>query len=269
LLDDAPRKTSKVWTTRGSFGLYPDNPPNCVDSDNDEEEDEDEDEDGTINWSKRSSYALPSVECHSLSSGSSPSHTETGTVRGRPLSLDLPNVSSGDSLNDDTLVDTTNSAEPEDEEDELEERRMSMLFSDTDYQTTLFNLDAFRASAISVKQRRRSQAPTTLSTVADSPSPPPSIPRLDTQDVQYNNTRTRDWSDDSDGASSRRTSLLSEDLGDPRSEYQELEIVNTQPPLGGEFQLVSAFAFRCSPLNPDLLCFPRLSQRLLPSLQTG
>jgi hypothetical protein len=263
LPDDAPRKTSKIWTTREYSSLDPDKPRNWVDSDNDEVEDEDEDEDGTINWSKRNSYALPSIDRHSLSSGSSRSHTETGTVRGRPLSLVIPNASSGDSLNDDTLVDTTNSAEPEDEDDE---RRMSIRFSDAHYQTTSFDLDAFRASVISVKQRRRSHAPIILSTVADSPSPPPSILRLDTE-VQYNSTRTRAWSDDSDGTSSRRTSLLSEDLGGPRSEYQELEIVNTQPPLRSEFQLVCAFAFLRSSLNPDLLGFPRPSRRLLPSLQ--
>ena len=268
--DDAPSETSNIWTTPEYFGQDPDKPQNRVDSDNDEEEDDEEDDDGTVNWSKQNSYALPSVDRHSLSSGSSRSHTETGTVRGWPLSLVMPNVSSGDSLNDDTLVDTTNSAEPEDEDDELEERRMSIRFSDPRYQTTPFDLDAFRASAIFVQQRRRSQAPATLPTVADLPSPPPSALRLDTNGVQYNSTRTRTWSDDSDGKSSRRTSLLSEDLGDSRSECQELEVVNTQPPLlRGEFQLVCAFAFLRLPFSPDLLCFPRLSRRLLLSLQTG
>jgi hypothetical protein len=162
-------------------------------------------------------------------------------VRGQPLSFIIPNVSSGDSLNDVTLVDTTSSTEPEDEEAELEERRMSIRFSDARYPTTPFDLDAFRASTIFVQPH--SQAPTTLPTVAAPPSPPPSPPRLDIKDGQCNSTRTHAWSDDSDGTSSRRTSLLSEDLGDPRPEYQELEIVNTQPPLTGEFQLVCAFAF--------------------------
>ena len=262
---DAPRETSQIWTTPEHFGQDTDKPQNRVDSDNDEEEDEDEDADGTVNWSKQNSYTFPSIDRHSLSSGSSRSHTETGTVRGWALSLGIPNVSSGDSLNDDTLVDTTNSAEPEDEEDELEERRVSIGFSGTRYQTTSFDLDAFRASAIFVQQRRHSRAPTTFPTVVDPPSPLPSALRLDTQDVKYDST----WSDDSDGKSSRRTSLLSEDLGDPRSEYQELEFVNTQPPLRDEFQLVCAVAFVRSHLNPDWLCFPRLFRRLLPSLQTG
>lgn len=261
--DGAPRETSSVWITPEHFGQDTDKPQNWVDSDN-EEEDEGGDEDGTVNWSKQNSYTLPSIDRHSLSSGSSRSHTETGTVRGWALSLVIPNVSSGDSLNDDTLVDTTNSAEPEDEEDELEERRVSIGFSGTHYQTTSFDLDAFRASAIFVQQRRHSQAPTTLPTVADPPSPPSAL-RLDTKDIQYDST----WSDDSDGKSSRRTSLLSEDQGDPRSEYQELEVVNTQPPLRGEFQLVCAFAFVRSLLNPDWRCFLRLFRRHLPSLQTG
>lgn len=247
MLDDAPREANKIWTTRESFGQDPDKPRNCVDSDNEEEE-----EDGTINWSRRSSYALLSTDRHSFSSRSSRSHTETGTVRGQPLSLVIPNVSSEGSLNDDTLVDTTNSAEPEDEDDELEERRISIRFSDTRYQITPFDLDAFRESAaIFVQQRHRSQASTTFPTLADPPSPLLSKPRLDTKEGQYNCTRT--WSDGSDGASSRRTSLLSEDLDDPRSEYQEIEIVNTQPLLRDEFQLVCAFAFLCSLL--DLICF--------------
>ena len=267
--DDSPRETSKIWTTREYFGQDPDKPQNWADSDNDEEEDDEEDEDGTVDWSKRNSYALPSVDRHSLNSGSSRSHTETGTVRGWPLSLVMPNVSSGDSLNDDTLVDTTNSAELEDEDDKLEERRMSIRFSDPRYQTAPFDLDAFRASAMFVQQRRRSQPPLTLPTVADLPSPPPSALRLDTNGVQHNGTRTRTWSDDSDGKSSRRTSLLSDDLGDSRSEYQELEVVNTQPSPRGEFQLVCAFTFLRLPLSPDLLCFSRLSPRLLLSLQTG
>ena len=241
-LDNAPRKTSKIWSTREYFGLEQDELRNRVDSGDDEEEGEDEDEEGTINWSKRGSYTPPSIDRHSLSSESSLSYTETGTVRGRPLLLDIPDVSSGDSLNDDTLVDTFNSAEPEDE-DELEERRMSIRFSDPRYQTTPFDLDAFRASAISVKQRRRSQATTTLSMFADPPSPLPFIPQLGTKEVQYTSNRARAWSDNSDGASSRRTSLLSDDPGSPRLEYQELEIVNTQPPLGSEFHLVCASIF--------------------------
>lgn len=162
-------------------------------------------------------------------------------MRGRPLSFIIPNLSSGDSLNDDTLVDTTNSAEPEDE-GELEERRMSIRFSDPHFQTTPFDLKAFRTSAISVKQRRRSQVPTTLSTYVDPPSPPPSIPQLDAQEVQVNGDLTHTWSGDSDGASSRRTSLLSSDPGSPSSEYQELEIVSRQSPRRGEFQLVCPFA---------------------------
>ena len=240
MLDDAPREANKIWTTRESFGQNPDKPRNWVDSDNEEEE-----EDGTIDWSKQSSYALPSTDRHSFSSRSSRSHTETGTVRGQPLSLVIPNVSSGGSLNDVTLVDTTNSAEPEDEEDELEERRISIRFSDTRYQITPFDLDAFRASAIFVQQRHRSQAPTTLPTLADPPSLLLSKPQLDTKEGQYNSTRTRTWSDGSDGTSSRRTSLLSEDLDDPRSEYQEIEVVNRQPLLRDEFRLVYAFAFLC------------------------
>ena len=258
--DDAPRETSKVRTTPEHFGQDTDKLQNWVDSDNDGEEDEDEDEDGTVNWSKQTTYTLPSIDRHSLSSGSSRSHTETGTVRGWALSLVIPTVSSGDSLNDDTLVDTTNSVEPEDEEDEPEERRVSLGFSGTHYQTTSFDLDAFRASAIFVQQRRHSRAPPIIPTVADPPSPLPSALQLDTKAVQYDNN----WSDDSDGKSSRRTSLLSEDLGDPRSEYQELEIVNTQPPLRDEFQLVCAFAFVHSPLNPDWLSSSGSSEGFFP-----
>lgn len=263
---------SEIWTTREHFGLDQDEPRHWVDSDDDEEgedEDEDEGEGDTINRSKRRSYAPPSIDRHSLSSESSLSRTETGTVRGRPLSplsLVIPNVSS-----DDTLVNTSNSsAEPEgaEDEDELEERRMSIRFSDPRYQTTPFDLDAFHASVISVKQRR-SQAPTTLSMFAKPPSPLLSISQLDTTQVQYNSNRTRAWSDDSDGASSRRTSLLSDDPGSPRSEYQELEIVNTRPSLRTEFHLVCAFSFLCSPLNPDLVRFLRPSRKPLPSLQTG
>ena len=185
-------------------------------------------------------------------------------MRGRPLTLAIPDVSSGDSLNDDTLVNTSDSAEPEDE-DELDERRMSIRFSDPRYQTTPFDLDAFHASVISVKQRR-SQAPTTLSTFVKPPSPPLSISRLDTKEVS---NRTRVWSDHSDGSSSRRTSLLSDDPGSPRSEYQELEVVNTPPSLRTEFYLVCAFSFLRSPLNADSIYFLRLSRKLLPSLQIG
>lgn len=168
-------------------------------------------------------------------------------MRGPPLSLGLviPNVSSEGSLNDDTLVNTSNSPEPEDE-DELEERRMSIRFSDPRYQTTPFDLDTFHASVISVKQRR-SQAPTTLPMFAKPPSPPLSISQLDTKVVQYNIDRDRAWSDDSDGTSSRRTSLLSDDPGSPRLEYQELEIVNTQHSLRTEFHLVRAFSFPSLP----------------------
>ena len=70
-------------------------------------------------------------------------------MRGRPLSLVVPDVPSGDGLNDDTLVDTTNNAEPE--KDELKERPRSIRFKNPGYQTTPFDLDTFRASAIPVK----------------------------------------------------------------------------------------------------------------------